>query len=142
MMQNTEVAIYSCDPNINSAFLARSRREGSVPVRVIKPSGFDAQDGSHVSDSGIVATRSARDIGAVVDACDRLAENDRKLSRYHMVVLLVGAVIGSALTVWNVTSIVSMMAVVLTQGLGCLIGSMMTRKNLSNEDETTKYDKK
>ena len=139
--QGTAVAVYSCDPNMNDAFLERSRRSGSVPVHVIKPTRFDWQAESHLSDSGIVATRSARDIGAAVDCCDRLTDNDRKLRHYHTVAVLLGAVTGAALTFWEVSPVAAMLTAALVPSLFCLIGDMMTRKNLSDEDETTEYEK-
>ncbi len=127
----TSVAICSYDPDINPDFLARSRQGARTPVGVIKPIRFERQAESHLIDSGVVATRSARDIYFALAACDYLRDNDRQIRLFHGISLVLGAAlaIGLSFAGWIAPGI-SMVALLL-QIEWCLPIGLLTRRNLS-----------
>ena len=76
----TAIAIETCDPSIRDDLLTRSRKAGQPPIAVVKPARFERHTESLLCDSGVVATRSARDMADATAACDHLLENDAQLA--------------------------------------------------------------
>lgn len=129
----TAIAIETCDPSIHEDFLVRSRKVGSTPVAVVKPVRFERRRDSAVCDSGVIATRSARDIAQATDACDRLMENDKQLRLFQLIASLCGAALSAVLMLFGFVAESGTLIVALLQLLWCLPTVMLTRKNLMNE---------
>lgn len=139
----TLVAVESSDPCIHAELLARSRDPQMTPIRVIKPLHFEKNDEAEVVDSGVVATKNARDIAHTVLACHKLAANDRLMRFVQYVACLIGAGFCGALLILDmINPYVSILAALahLTWVIGCLF---LSRKNLLNEqDHKSKNDKR
>lgn len=135
---DTTVAIESYDPCIHAEFLTRSREPGMTPIRVIKPIYFEKAVDSNVIDSGVVATRSARDIAGAVMACRRLADHDRRVRIICRVSLLLGAVLCGAMLLPEVVRPTIGALVALWQCVWCVPCVLLSRKNMINEQEQKK----
>lgn len=139
--EGTAVAIETYDPSIHADFLTRSREEGRCPIRVIKPVRFEKACESQQIDSGLVATRSARDIAHLSVTCDRLARTDRQLSHLHRITLVLGAALSGAAALLGMINVGISLAVVALQLALCLPVMILTRKNILDEqDQTKEYD--
>ncbi len=132
----TAVAIETCDPNLHEDFLTRSRRVGSIPVSVVKPVRFEKQTDSLLCDSGIVATRSARDAARATFMCDSLMENDARLSRFHRVATAFGAVVALALSLFGLADMTAGFIAALLQALWCLPVAVLSQRSLNNEEHS------
>ncbi len=131
----TAVAIESYDPCIHAEFLARSREPGIAPVRVIKPVHFEKAVESSVVDSGLIATRSARDIARAVTACHRLADNDRRVKLVYYVGLLLGALLSAGLMFFDMIDPMAVLLTAVLQCVWCIPCVLLSRKNMINEQE-------
>ncbi len=131
----TVVAIESCDPCIHAEFLARSRDPGMTPVRVIKPVHFEKAVESGTVDSGVIATRSARDIAHAVSACHRLANNDRRVKGVYCVGLLIGAFLSAGLMFFDMIDPQAVLLTALLQCVWCIPCVLLSRKNMINEQD-------
>jgi hypothetical protein len=131
----TAVAIESYDPCIHAEFLVRSREPGMTPVRVIKPVHFEKTVDSSVVDSGVVATRSARDIAKAVTACHRLADNDRRVKSVYYVGLLIGALLSAGLMFFDMVDSKAVLLTALLQCVWCIPCVLLSRKNMTNEQD-------
>ncbi|MBO5898973.1 MAG: hypothetical protein J6R04_08180, partial [Clostridia bacterium] len=131
----TSVAVESCDPNLHEDFLTRSRRVGSIPISVVKPVRFERQTDSLLCDSGIVATRSARDAARATFTCDRLMENDARLARFHHVTTVLGAVVALALSLFGLVSMTAGFIAALLQLLWCLPALLLSHRYLNNDED-------
>lgn len=136
------VAVESSDPCIHAELLARSRDPGMTPIRVIKPLHFEKNEEADVIDSGVVATRSARDIATAVLACHRIAANDRLIRGIQYVTLLIGAgLCGAAMILDMIHPYLSAMVALaqLAWTIPCLL---LSRRNMLNEQDLKKeHDK-
>ncbi len=132
----TDVAIETCDPSIHENFLTRSRKVGATPISVVKPVRFERRGDSLLCDSGVVATRSARDIAMTVETCDHLMENDRQLQRFHCLAALAGGVLALALTLFGLLNASTTLVVAGMQLVWCAPVVMLSRKNLINEQRS------
>ena len=136
------VAVESSDPCIHAELLARSRDPHMAPIRVMKPLHFEKNVEADVIDSGVVATRSARDIATAVLACHRVAANDRFIRVIQYITLLIGAGLCGAAVMLDmihpyVTALISLSQLAWT--LPCLL---VSRRNMLNEqDLKEKHDK-
>ena len=131
----TAVAIESYDPCIHAEFLTRSREPGMPPVRVIKPVHFEKTVESSVVDSGVIATRSARDIARAVTACHRLADNDRRVKSVYYVGLLIGALLSAGLMFFDMIDPKAVLLTALLQCVWCIPCVLLSRKNMTNEQD-------
>ncbi len=132
----TAIAIETCDPSIQDDFLTRSRKVGQTPIAVVKPARFERHTESLLCDSGVVATRSARDIAEATAACDHLLENDAQLAAFHRVALVFGSVLVLALSLFGLmTRSVTVIAAAL-QAVWCIPTVLVTRKNLMNQQQS------
>ena len=139
--EGTAVAIETYDPSIHAEFLSRSREEGRCPIRVVKPVRFEKASESQMIDSGLVATRSARDIARLSVTCDRLARTDRQLCHLHRITLVLGAALSGAAALLGMINVGISLAVVALQVALCLPVMILTRKNILDEqDQTKEYD--
>ncbi len=129
----TDVAIETCDPSINDDLLTRSRKSAEVGIEVTKPIQFERHVESLLCDSGVVATRSARDISAATAACDRLLENDAQLSLFHRIAPWFGGVLMLGLSLFGLLSRSMTVIAALMQLVWCIPALMLTRKNLIRE---------
>lgn len=129
----TSVAIETCDPSIQEDFLTRSRKAGSTPVAVVKPARFERHTESLLCDSGVIATRSARDIAEATAACDRLLENDAQLAAFHRIALVFGSVLVLALSLFGLMTRSMTVIAAMLQLVWCIPTMLLTRKNLMNE---------
>ena len=136
--EGTAVAIETYDPSIHADFLSRSRDEGRCPIRVIKPVRFERSGEAQVIDSGLVATRSARDIARLTLMCDRLARTDRQLGHWHRIALLLGALVSGACVLLGMTGNGISLAIAALQLALCLPVMILTRKNILDEQDQTK----
>jgi hypothetical protein len=132
----TSVAVESCDPNLHEDFLTRSRRVGSIPISVVKPVRFERQTDSLLCDSGIVATRSARDAARATFMCDRLMENDARLARIHLVASVLGAVVALALSLFGLVRMTAGFIAALLQLLWCLPALLLSHRYLNNDEDS------
>ena len=131
----TVVAIESHDPCIHAELLARSREPSMPTIRVIKPVHFEKTVESSVVDSGVVATRSARDIAHAVAACHRLADNDRRVKRVFHVGLLIGTLLSGGLMFFNMVDPKAVLLTALLQCVWCIPCVLLSRKNMINEQD-------
>ncbi len=129
------VAVESVDPNIHDALLTRSRRPGLAPIRVFKPFRFRKLADADVIDSGVVATRSARDIARAVIHCRRIADNDKKMSRVFRIMLATGVLLSAVLLLGDAPFGALVTAATLFPLLWCLPCMLITRKNMLNEQD-------
>ena len=132
----TAVAIESCDPSVHEDFLTRSRKVGCRPVSVVKPMHFERRTESLLCDSGVVATRSARDIARATIACDRLMEIDRQMTCFYRIALGAGAVVALGMSVFGLMTPAAALIAALIQGVWCIPVMLLSRKNLMNEQES------
>ena len=132
----TAVAIETCDPSIHADFLTRSRKVGACPIGVVKPVRFERRGDALLCDSGVVATRSARDIAVATEACDRLVENDRQLRGFYRMAALAGGVIGLALSLLGMLNVTATLIAAIVQLVWCVPTMMLSRKNLTNEQRS------
>ncbi len=128
-------AIETVDPDIHDEFLARSRRPGLSPIRIIKPYRFQKTGETDHADSGVIATRSARDIAHGIIACHRVASNDRCMTRMFRIALVLGAILGGALALLGGMSANIALIAAAFQLLWCLPMLLITRKNMINEQD-------
>jgi hypothetical protein len=129
----TAIAIETCDPGIRDDLLTRSRKAGQPPIAVVKPARFERHTESLLCDSGVVATRSARDMADATAACDHLLENDAQLAVFHRIALIVGSLLVLGLSLLGmITRSVTVLAAAL-QAIWCIPTMLLTRKNLMNE---------
>lgn len=139
----TSVAVESSDPCIHAELLARSRDPKLAPIRVIKPLHFEKNDEAEVIDSGVVATKNARDIAHAVLACHKIAENDRLIRGIQYVATLIGALLCGALMMFDfINPYVS--AIAATAQVAFLTLTLFaSRKNMLNEqDHKSVHDKR
>ncbi len=132
----TAVAIETCDPNIHEDFLTRSRKPGRCPVAVVKPLHFERHTESLLCDSGLVATRSARDIARAAVACDRLMENDKQLMYFQRVACVFGSVMVLGMSLFGLLTQNASVIAALIQAVWCIPVMLLSRKNLMNEQES------
>jgi cation transport ATPase len=131
----TNVAIESCDPDIHAEFLSRSRDPGMAPVRVVKPVRFEKTVDVGGVDSGVVATRTARDIARATDACRRLARHDRFVAGLQWLMLAVGCATAAALMLLNVTPEALLLTPVLLPLVWCIPCMLSSRKTMKYEQD-------
>lgn len=139
----TSVAVESSDPCIHAELLARSRDPKLAPIRVIKPLHFEKNDEAEVIDSGVVATKNARDIAHAVLACHKIATNDRLIRGIQYAATLIGALLCGALMMLDfINPYVS--AIAATVQLAFLVLNLFaSRKNMLNEqDHKSEHDKR
>lgn len=131
----TSVAIETCDPDIHAEFLSRSRGPEMSPVRVIKPVRFERSVDVGAVSSGVVATRSARDIARATDACRRLAKNDRFIGALQWIMLLVGCAVAAVLTLTEVSLQGMLLTPVILPLVWCIPCLLSARKNMKYEQD-------
>jgi cation transport ATPase len=131
----TSVAVESCDPDIHAEFLSRSRGPEMPPVRVVKPVRFErAVDFSGI-DSGVVSTRTARDIARATDACRRLAGHDRFVAGLQWLMLVVGCAVAVALMLLDVTMETFLLTPVVLPLVWCIPCMLSARKTMKYEQD-------
>jgi hypothetical protein len=138
----TAVAIETCDPCIYDDFLSRSRHSQQTPISVVKPVRFERHTDSLICDSGVVATRSARDMARATAMCDALLENDRRLIRFQKVMSVVGGFLVLGLTLLGSLSYTSTLLAAAVQALWCLPVIALSRKRLAKEYDSEKKNGK
>ena len=104
----------------------------------VKPVRFERSGEAQVIDSGLVATRSARDIARLTLMCDRLARTDRQLGHWHRIALLLGALVSGACVLLGMTGNGISLAIAALQLALCLPVMILTRKNILDEQDQTK----
>lgn len=132
----TDVAIETCDPGINADLLTRSRKSAACAIEVTKPIQFERHVESLMCDSGVIATRSARDIAAATAACDRLLENDAQLALFHRIAPVFGGVLMLGLSLFGLLDRSMTVIAALMQLVWCIPTLMLTRKNLMIEQSS------
>ena len=131
----TSVAVESCDPDIHADFLSRSRGPELPQVRVVKPVRFERSVDVGSIDSGVVATRTARDIARGTDACRRLAKHDRFVAALQWLMLTVGAVAAVAMTLMDMTTEKLLITPILLPLVWCIPCMLSARKTMKYEQD-------
>jgi hypothetical protein len=86
-------------------------------------------------DSGVVATRTARDIARATDACRRLARHDRFVAGLQWLMLAVGCATAAALMLLNVTLEALLLTPVLLPLVWCIPCMLSSRKTMKYEQD-------
>ncbi len=131
----TSVAVESSDPCIHAELLARSRDPQMAPIRVIKPLHFEKNDEMEVVDSGVVATKNARDIAHAVLACHKIAANDRLMRGIQYVTLLIGALLCGTLLMLDLINPYACALAATAQLAWIVLCLFLSRKNMLNEQD-------
>lgn len=126
---NTQVAIRTFDPNLNSAFLEQSRNVCSEYVRVIKPTAYESNSTMEVSDSGIVALGSRFDLSQPIMAAAVIQKLRRHGYTIQFIIAALGAALSMFLTFWQVQlqNSVALLIALLFQGVVCAAAWLVTR---------------
>ena len=132
------VAIETCDPCIYDEFLDRSRYSRQTPISVVKPVRFERHTDSLICDSGVVATRSARDIAQATGMCDALMENDKRLLRFLRLMPALGTALALALTLFGRLDHSTTLLAAALQAAWCLPTLLTSRKYLTYEQYSEK----
>ena len=131
----TSVAIETYDPDIHTEFLSRSRGPEMPPVRVVKPVRFERAPDVAAIDSGVVATRSPRDIARATDACRRLAKHDRFVAGVQWLMLVIGCLGATVLTLMDMYRDIVLLVTTVLPLVWCIPCMLSARKNMRYEQD-------
>lgn len=88
----TSVAIHTYDPNLNEAFLQRSRDAEAEFVQVVKPGRFEENKPSDIVDTGIIALGDASDVVPALHAASAVSA----VRSFGFRIQLIASILGSA----------------------------------------------
>lgn len=91
-------AILTCNPNINDNFLQQTMGDCAEYVRIIKPSRYEQEETSEVSDSGVVALSERFDVTRPVIAATLIQRIRTDGYRIQAAIAFIGALLALLLT--------------------------------------------
>ena len=130
---NTAVAIQSCDPNLNDAFLQRCRADEPEPVRVTKPGRFEEEKPLELVDTGALALGSSTDLIYPLHAAHRISLLRRFGFRIQLIASLVGAAVLFLFAMFGKHELFGILPIALYQGFWWLVSLISTHSELSRQ---------
>jgi hypothetical protein len=98
---DTVVGLHTYDPNLNDTFIPLCRPRRTDPVRVIKPTRYEAEKPSDVADTGAVALGDPLDIIYPLHAATGVGMVRRFCFRMQIISAIVGSAVAVLLTVFG-----------------------------------------
>lgn len=131
---NTSVAIYTKDPNINAPFLNRSRSEESVHIGVIKENSPMSDGEPENIDCGLIAIGAESKITIPVIACEQLRKMSSLSLKIRAAIYAFGAVGLGLLCAFGALSVVNSLLIILYQALCAVPIFIATSKKIKYEE--------
>ncbi len=133
---NTAVAIYTKDPNINLPFLNRSRSENAVHIDVIKENSLMSGDEPENIDCGLIAVGSEGKITIPIIACEQLRKLWAFTLKIRVAIYVFSLLCVTLLCVFGVTSVINSLFIILYQALCTVPIFIATSKKIKYEEFT------
>ena len=128
---NVEVAISSCDPNLNDLFLQKSRPEETEPVLVRKPNRFEEEKQLESADTPVVALEEETDVAFPLYAAKSIHSLRRFAWRMQLISSILGTIIVLLLMVFNPEAPLGIMPILGYQALWVIIFALSAHAELS-----------
>lgn len=128
---NVEVAISSCDPNLNDLFVQKSRPEDTEPVSVRKPNRFEEEKPLESADTAVVALGSETDVVYPLYAANGIHTLRRFAWRMQLIASILGAIAVPLLAFFNPETPLGIMPILGYQALWVIVFSLSSHAELS-----------
>ena len=126
------VAVRTYDPNLNEAFLERSRDASLDPIRVIKPGRFEEEGILEMTDTCAIALGSkTTDIAYPIHAAQKIHGVRRFAMRMQVIASIIGVGAAVALTVLHQQEMLGILSIAAYQCFWVLVTLIASRSELS-----------
>ena len=129
----TQIALYSYDPNLTNSFLQSLRAENADSIRAVKPGRFEETQPVDLADTGAVALGKHTDLAYPVYAAAAIGAVRRFGFRMQLISTLLGAGISVLLVLLGEPNLLSPLTVAGYHGFWLLVSILATHSEINRE---------